>query len=124
MANNQQFYRGEHQQREGSRVAVHSSGISNVLNDTKRHNRMAQAKIVWFILDFLGIPITILGIIANMDNIKSAILAILGITYLMCRMYFYVIKSKQSIREKDLDLWHKEADKSEREERIKQKVSK
>jgi hypothetical protein len=124
MANNQQFYRSEHKQREGSGMAIHNTVVHNVLNPTKRRDRMAQAKIVWFVLDFLGIPITILGIIANMDNIKSVILAILGISYLAVRMYFYVIKSQQAIREKELELWHKEMNKIEREIEFKQKTGK
>lgn len=124
MADNKHLYRGEHKQREGRGVAIHHTGVSNVLNNTKRSSRMAQAKIVWLILDFLGIPITILGILTNMDNVKSAILAILGISYVMCRMYFYVVKSKQSVREKELELWDKEMNKFEREQKLKEKLGK
>lgn len=83
---------------------------------------MAQAKMIWLLCDFLGIPLSILGILANMDNVKSAIIAVLGITYLMVRMYFYVTKSKQDVRDKDLDLWHKEMDKIEREDKLKNKT--
>lgn len=104
----------EHKQPKSSRVAVHSTGIDMQLYDFKRVNKMGQVKILWLICDIFGIPITLLGIVANLDNIKSAILAILGITYLMIRSYFYVIKSNQSVRDKELDLWHKEQDKQER----------
>jgi hypothetical protein len=69
---------------------------------------------MWLILDIFGVPLYLLGIAANIDNIKSAILAILGISYLTVRAYFYIIKSKQAVREKELDLWHKEQDKSDR----------
>lgn len=82
------------------------------------------AKIGWIIVDWLGIPLSLLGIYLNMDNIKSAIIAILGISYLMVRMYFYVVKSKQTVREKELSLWHLEMDKIEREEKRKQNLGK
>lgn len=79
---------------------------------------MAQVKLVWILIDFLGIPLTLLGFIFNLDNVKSAIIAVLAIIYLMFRMYYYVIQKKQSIREKDIelqsktiDLWHKEQEK-------------
>lgn len=85
---------------------------------------MAQAKMIWLICDFFGIPLSILGILANMDNIKSAIIAVLGISYLMVRMYFYVTKAKQDVRDKELDLWHKEMDKNDREEDRKNKLKK
>jgi hypothetical protein len=75
---------------------------------------MANAKLVWMLMDFLGIPLTLLGIIANLDNVKSAILAILGIIYLMVRIYFYVIQKQQAVREKEYELWNKEQDKIDR----------
>lgn len=83
---------------------------------------MAQAKMIWLLCDFFGIPLSILGIIANLDNVKSAIIAVLGISYLMVRMYFYVTKAKQDVRDKEFELWHKEMDKNEREEKIKTKT--
>lgn len=124
MANNKFSYRMEHKQRLHSGDSVHSLGFGMQLFNIKRVNKMAQSKMIWLICDFLGIPLSILGIIANMDNVKSAIIAVLGITYLMIRMYFYMIKAKQDVKEKDLDLWHKEMDKNDREEERKNKQNK
>ncbi len=114
MANNQQFYRGEHKQRSGSGLDFHSAGISMQFFDFKRVNKMAQVKMIWLICDIFGIPITLLGIAANIDNVKSAIIAILAIAYLMVRGYFYYLKSDQAVREKELEIWHKQIDKEER----------
>ena len=114
MANNQQFYRGGHKQHEGSRVAVHNTGLSDVLNDVKRVHKMAQVKFLWLLLDCLGVPITVLGIIANIDNFKAIVLFILAAAYVSARLYFFIAKNKQAVREKEYDLWDREMDKIER----------
>lgn len=75
---------------------------------------MAQIKWAVWLADLLGISTTLLGFISNIDNVKSAILFILALTYMMFRIYFYVIQRQQSIREKEIDLWHQEQDKIER----------
>lgn len=75
-------------------------------------------KIGWLIVDWLGIPLSLLGIYLNLDNVKSAIIAILAIIYLMLRTYFYFVQKKQAIREKEYDLWHREVDKMERQKAI------
>lgn len=75
---------------------------------------MATLKWSLIIADILGIPIWMIGIVSNMDNIRSAILFILGLMYVMTRMYFFVIQKKQAIREKEIDLWNKEQDKQDR----------
>lgn len=115
MANNQFDNRVEHQQREGSGMVIHSSGVDMQLYDFKRLHKMAQIKLMWLLCDFLGIPVTILGIIANIDNIKSAILAVLGVAYLCVRGYYYIKQKDQALREKELELWHKQQDKEERQ---------
>lgn len=79
---------------------------------------MAQAKLVWLLIDFLGIPISLLGFILNLDNVKSAVIALVALIYLMCRIYFYVVQKKQAVREKELELWHKEIDKEERKRKM------
>lgn len=114
MANNKQFYRGEHKQHGNSGMAFHNSSHSIQLPDFKRINRMAQAKMILILCDFLGIPFTLLGIVANIDNIKSAILAILAIAYLMGTGYYRFRRLAQDEKSRELDLWSKEMDKLER----------
>lgn len=103
-----------HQQPKDSGMAFHSTGINMQLYDFKRNHKMGQIKLMWLICDFLGIPVTILGIATNMDNIKSAILAVLGIAYLCVRGFYYIKQKDQAIREKEIELWHLEQDKIER----------
>jgi predicted membrane channel-forming protein YqfA (hemolysin III family) len=104
----------EHQQREGGGLAVHSSGIDMQLYDFKRLHKMAQIKLMWLVCDILGVPVTILGIIANMDNIKSLILFLLGIIYLCARGYYFIKQKEQEVKKTDIDIWHAEQDKQER----------
>lgn len=89
----------------------------------KRVIKMAQVKWAIILADIFGIPISLLGIVANMDNIKSAIIAILAIAYLCCRMFYYVVQKKQAIRDKEYDLWNREQDKIERMEKRKKDVA-
>lgn len=114
MANNKQFYGSEHQQRKNNWMAFHSAGSSIQLPYFKGGFKMAQVKMIWLICDIFGIPLTLLGIYANIDNIKSAILAILAIAYLMGTGYYRFRRLGQAERDRELDLWHKEMDKQER----------
>lgn len=104
----------EHKQRSNSGRSFYSIGFDMQLYDFKRVNKMAQIKLMWLLCDFLGIPVTILGILANTDNIKSAILAVLGIAYLCVRGYYYIKQKDQAVREKEIELWHLEQNKQDR----------
>ncbi len=84
------------------------------IGNKKRVNTMAMAKIYWWLLDTFGWSATFLGIALNIDNIKSAILFILSVSYLMLRGYFYWVQKQQSVREKELDIWDKEQNKIDR----------
>lgn len=75
---------------------------------------MAQVKWALILCDMLGIPATVLGIWANVDNIKSTILAILAIAYLMGTGYYRFRKMAQDEKSREIDLWHKEQDKQDR----------
>lgn len=76
---------------------------------------MGQAKIMWLLLaDFIGIPTSIYGFILNLDNVKSAVIALLAIIYLMVRIFFYVVQKKQAVREKEFQLWNLDMDKQDR----------
>lgn len=83
----------------------------------QKYNRMAFTKFFWLLIDILGIPVTFLGIWLNIDNISSGVIAILSIAYLMIRGYYYIKQREQALREKDIELWHKEQDKQERIEK-------
>lgn len=85
-----------------------------VIYITENKKKVAQAKLMWIIADIIGLPVAFLGIITNLDNVKSAIIAILAIAYLMLRLYFYFVQKQQAIREKEYELWEKEMNKQDR----------
>lgn len=95
-------------------MAFYTTGIRLQLPYLKRIMEMAQIKWALILADLLGIPFYLLGIAENFGNIRSAILFIVGLTYIMVRMYFYVIQRRQAIRDKDIDIWNKEQDRIER----------
>lgn len=103
-----------YQQRESSRLFVRSIDFSMQLHNYKRSLRMAQIKWAWIICDMLGIPVTVLGILANIDNVRSTILFMIALSYALPRCYFDIIARRQRTREKEIELWHKEQDKIDR----------
>ncbi len=80
---------------------------------------MAQVKLLWILGDLIGIPISVWGFILNIDNVKSAVIALLAIIYIMCRIYFYVIQKKQAVRKEELEIWQRQMDKYERQQKLK-----
>lgn len=74
----------------------------------QRPYKMAQIKWALIIADFLGIPITIMGIIENFNSVRGAVLLFVSLVYLMSRTYYSIVKNQQAVRDKELDLWHKE----------------
>lgn len=102
-----------HQRRTGGSGSIHAAFNRVQLFNVKRAGKMG-AKIGWLIADWLGIPLSLLGIVSNMDNIKSAVIAMLAMIYLMIRIYFYFIQKQQDVREKNIDLWFREQDKQDR----------
>lgn len=76
--------------------------------------KMGYAKAMIWIADAIGIPIWILGIVHNIDNIKAFILFLLGVVYGVFRIYYYRIIQEQKIKEKEYDLWEREFNKQEK----------
>lgn len=112
---NNDFYNGVgRKQQAGDRMAIYPISYALQLPYLKRIIRMAQIKWALILADLLGVPFYLMGIAENMGNVRSAILFIVGLTYIMFRMYFYVIQRRQAVRDKDIDLWHKEQDRQER----------
>lgn len=83
---------------------------------------MASIKWAWILADILGIPIWIMGIVANFDNVKSTVLFIVGLIYLGVRVYFYFVQKSQAVREKEIELWHLEQNKLERIKKNRPKI--
>jgi hypothetical protein len=119
MANNQFGNEFEYQQHKSSGLPVYYPGFDLQLPFFKRVIKMAQIKWTLILCDMLGIPVAFLGIISNMDNIRSTILFIVGLIYIMTRLYFFVIQRGQAVRQKEIELWHQEQDKIERIEKKK-----
>lgn len=114
MADHKQFYRSEYKQLHSSGMAIHNI-IGNVsIPYIQRVFKMAQVKLVWLICDIFGIPITLLGIAANLNNVKSTILFIIAAIYLMLRAYYYGVRQQQEAKAREIDNWHKEQDKLDR----------
>ena len=56
-------------------------------------HRMAEIKIIGkWLADFLGVSSFFLGWFSNLDNVKSTILFIVGLVYLMVRLFFLIKK--------------------------------
>ena len=71
---------------------------------------MAETKFALIIFNLLGAGLTLAGILSNLDNIKSSILFLLGLVFIMIRIYFFVIWAKQKTRMRELEIMQKEKD--------------
>lgn len=114
MASDQFGNEFRYKQRESSGLFVRNLGLSLQLSNYKRFIRMAQIKWALVFCDMLGIPATLLGIAANMNNIKSTILFIIAAIYLMLRAWFYAIRQQQEAKAREIENWHKQQDKIDR----------
>lgn len=87
------------------------------LQVTGKTIKMHYTKAGWLIADLIGIPTSLYGMWLNIDNIKSAIIALLVISYLSLRIYYYWKRSEIEIKEREIQLWEKELNKQERLEK-------
>lgn len=60
--------------------------------------------------DILGVSSAILGWISNIDNVKSAIMFILGTIYIGARTYFYIRRQLILIRKESWEQKQREAE--------------
>lgn len=110
MGNNKFNNRMERKQHEGSSRIIHIAGNDNLYGPYKRIIKMAETKFVALILNLIGIPLCFISFLQNLDNVKSAILFLLALCFLMIRMYFYVVWAKQKTRKNELELKQMEKD--------------
>ncbi len=75
-----------------------------------QRNKMAESKIVFFILNMLLPPMYIYAFIVNIDNVKSTILFILAVIFSSVRFYFWVLKEQQMKRKREMELEQQEKD--------------
>lgn len=72
--------------------------------------KMGETKIAAIFLNLIGIPVSIVAFITNIDNVKSAVLFIVALIFFMFKIYFYVIWAKQKTRKNELELRRMEKD--------------
>lgn len=99
--------------RKGSSSTIHNTISSLHIPDNKRNFKMGET-IAWKFLNFVGLPAYVLGVMFNLDNVKSSVLFFLGLIYAMIKVYYIAIEKAQNKRSKDLELWHAEQDKIDR----------
>lgn len=101
MAYNNNNFRGTGQSPRGGQSPVYYLGGRVHNGHGNRTKKMVQVKIGWVIADFLGFSSAFLGWINNLDNVKSAVLFVLGAIYMSARTYFYIRKGMHEIRKQD-----------------------
>lgn len=110
MGNNQHTNRMEHKQHESSRNIIYHTDSSYLGAFIQRSYKMAETKLAAILLNLLGIPLCFISFMQNIDNVKSAVLFILAVCFLMFRIYFFVIWAKQKTRRNELELQKMEQD--------------
>jgi hypothetical protein len=107
MGNNELFYRGNGEQRNSGSSSFYTANSSmSVL--VHKGLKMAESKALMLILSILWPPIYIFAWLSNLDNIKSTILFIVALIMGMIRFYFWIIRTRQNNRLKELDILERE----------------
>lgn len=79
----------------------------------KRLKGMATAKMIYFFLDFLGVPIFMYTAIINFGDFKGYFLFFVAGLYGLARLYFFIDKQLDESRMRKLQLKKKEHDVNE-----------
>jgi hypothetical protein len=82
---------------------VHTFDRDYLRNTIQRTTKMAEAKLAAILLNLIGIPLCFIAFIQNLDNVKSAVLFMCALTFILIRIYFFVIWAKQKTRKNELE---------------------
>ena len=97
-----------YQQRENSGWNFPTIPNDVVIHGYKRINRMATSKALLTLLTWLGIPTTILGIVADMDSTKATITWVIGVLMITIRFALWVFRVIQGNKLKAMELKERE----------------
>lgn len=84
---------------------------ASVLRTTKRVVKMAESKAILFLLNLIGIPLYGYTLFVNIDNVKGWVLTAMAVCMGLLKLYFMYKKGRQSLREKEYQLWEMEREK-------------
>lgn len=103
MGDNKYHNKDKREQYEDRGFIVHTFDPNDLRNTIQRTTKMAEAKIAAIILNLIGIPLCFVAFIQNLDNVKSAVLFICALCFILIRMYFFVIWAKQKTKKNELE---------------------
>lgn len=103
MGDNKFNNRMERKQHAGSGRIIHLPDNNNLRPAYKRLYEMAETKFAVLILNLIGVPLCFIAFWDNIDNVKSAVIFIVALTFLLIRIYFYVIWAKQKTEKQRME---------------------
>ena len=103
MGDNKFNNRMERKQHQSSSRIIHLADSNDLHNPYKRIIKMAETKFVALILNLIGIPLCFIAFWDNIDNVKSAVIFLVALTFLLIRIYFYVIWAKQKTEKQKME---------------------
>lgn len=103
MGNNKFNNRMERKQHQSSIRTIHLAYPNDSNNPYKRIFKMAETKFAVLILNLIGVPLCFIAFWNNIDNVKSAVIFLVALIFLLIRIYFYVIWAKQKTEKQRLE---------------------
>lgn len=103
MGNNKFNNRMERKQHESSSRIIHLAYPDDMHNPYKRIIKMAETKFAVLILNLIGVPLCFIAFWSNIDNVKSAVIFLVALIFLLIRIYFYVIWAKQKTEKQRME---------------------
>lgn len=110
MGSNQFGNRLGREQRQNSSGFIHTFDSNYQLSLIQRVIKMAETKLAVILLNLIGIPLCFISFLSNLDNVKSAVIFICALAFILIRMYFFVIWAKQKTRKNEFELRQMEKD--------------
>jgi hypothetical protein len=111
MGNSSNAVSAGYKREEGGKYLLFNINSNLLATSIKRLEKMATVKLVFIVMDWLGIPGSLLYWLANLGTWKSDILFIVLLMYLIPRAIFFIIKQVQEaklrnirIRERDFEV--------------------
>lgn len=103
MGNHQHYNGDQREQFKDDGFIVYDFDRNYLRNLIKGVSEMAETKFAAILLNLIGIPLCFLSFWQNLDNVKSAVLFLCALCFILIRMYFFVIWAKQKTERRNLE---------------------
>lgn len=75
-----------------------------IIDSIKRALAMAETKLAAILLNLIGIPLCFVTLLNKVENWKDVVGALVAFTFIVIRIYYFVVWANQKTRKNELEL--------------------